>query len=212
MLHPNRPSGFVPVQYLNGTSWNGQSRLYSIIAGYGTELNIGDPVISSGTADANGIAGINIGAGTGALRGVITGLFDSLQTTALIGGAHAGGIGDPNIVYRPASHANVWYATVVDDPMVVFEIQEESDTTQMAATDVGANQIAVAGSGNGFVSGWQIAGANTNTPATEATYQLRLLGLVQSPAATNTFGAYAKWLVKINTHELQAGSVGTVGI
>lgn len=212
MTNPNRPSGFVPVQYLNGAPWSGQVRLYSIIAGYGTALYIGDPVISSGTADAHGIAGINIGGATGALRGVITGLFDSGKTTATPGGLTSGGIGNDDIIYRPANDANVWYATVCDDPMVVFEIQEESDSTQMAATDVGANQISVSGAGNGFVSGWQIAGANTGTPAVTATLQLRLLGLAQRPAATNTFGEYAKWLVKINTHELQAGSVGTVGI
>ncbi len=212
MANPDRPSGFSPVQYLNGAPWNGQTRLYSIIAGYATELAIGDPVISSGTADAHGIAGINIGGATAALRGVITALYDSGKTTATVGGVTAGGIGNDNIIYRPASHANIWYASVCNDPMVLFEIQEESVASQLAATDIGSNQISVLGSSNEFISGWQLAGTTTGAAATTATLQLRLMGLAQKPAGTNTFGAFAKWLVKINTHELQAGSVGTVGI
>lgn len=212
MANPNRPSGFTPVQYLNGAPWNGQSRIYSIIAGYGTDLYIGDPVISSGTADDFGVPGINRGAATGALRGVITGLFDSGKTTSFPSAPTSGGIGDDSLIYRPASHINVWYATVVDDPMVLFEIQEEKVATQMTKVDVGANQISVSGSGNGFISGWQVAGSTTGAAAVTATLQLRLMGLAQPPAGTNNFGAYAKWLVKINTHELQAGSIGTVGI
>ena len=44
MANPDRPSGFVPVQYLNGSPWSGQTRLYSIPAAYGTALYIGDDV------------------------------------------------------------------------------------------------------------------------------------------------------------------------
>jgi hypothetical protein len=210
MANSNRASGFTPVQYLNGAPWNGQTRLYSIIATYATALYVGDPVVSSGTADAGGIAGINIGAGTGALRGVITALYDSGRTTAPVGGVSVGNIGNPNISYRPASHANVWYASVVDDPNVLFSIQEESGTTQLAATEVGLNQISVSGTGNGYVSGWQLACTTTGTANTTNTLQLRLMGLAQAPAGTNVFGAYAKWLVKINVHEL--ASIGVTGV
>ncbi len=74
MANANRPSGFTPVQYLNGAPWNGQARLYSIAAAYSTALYIGDPVISAGSANVNGIPTIALGATTGALRGVIVGL------------------------------------------------------------------------------------------------------------------------------------------
>ena len=52
MANANRPSGFTPVQYLNGAPWNGQARLYSIAATYGTALYIGDPVISLGSTNS----------------------------------------------------------------------------------------------------------------------------------------------------------------
>jgi len=201
MANENRPAGFIPREYLNGTPWNGQARLYSIAAAYGTALYVGDPVISSSSADANGVPGIARGVGTGALRGVIVGL-----------GKTPGGLFNPSnldITYRPASDPAVWYAAVVDDPNVLFEIQEESNGTQLTAAEVGLNQISLAGTGNGFVSGWQVRSTSGATAATTATLQLRLMGLVQRPG--NAFGAYAKWLVQINVHELGHGT-GAAGV
>ena len=201
MPNINKPSGFSPVGYLNGAPWNGQARLYSIAASYGTALYIGDPVISSGTADANGVPGIAIGATTGALRGVIVGL-----------GVSEGLMADPtnlDRMYRPASDSRVWYAMVADDPNIIFEVQEESNGTQLAATEVGLNTVSKSGTGNGYVSGWMIPSATGATPNTTATLQLRLLGLARRP--DNAFGAYAKWLVQINVHELAHGT-GAAGV
>ena len=202
MANANRPSGFSPVQYLNGSPWNGQARIYSIAAAYTTALYIGDPVKSSGTADANGVPGIILGATTGALRGVIVGL-----------GSAEGLIANPknlDITYRPAAaQATDWYAMVVDDPAVLFEVQENANGTALAATEIGLNTISVSGTGSGFVSGWMLASATDATPAATATLQLKLMGLVRRQQ--NAFGAYAKHLVKINVHELGTGT-GTLGL
>ena len=202
MANANRPSGFTPVQYLNGSAWNGQARLYSIAAAYTTALYIGDPVISSGTADANGVPGIVLGAATGALRGVIVGLGSSEGLPA--------NIISTNVAYRPAAAQTTdWYAMVVDDPNVIFSIQEESNGTALAAAQIGLNQIPVIGTGNGFISGWMLRSSSGATPATTATLQLRLMGLVRT--SDNAFGAYAKHLVKINVHELGTGT-GAAGV
>ncbi len=202
MANANRPSGFSPVQYLNGSPWNGQARIYSIAAAYTTALYIGDPVKSSGTADANGVPGIVLGATTGALRGVIVGL-----------GSAEGLIANPknlDITYRPAAaQATDWYAMVVDNPDVLFEVQENANGTALAATEIGLNTISVSGTGSGFVSGWMLASATDATPANTATLQLRLMGLVRRQQ--NAFGAYAKHLVKINVHELGTGT-GAAGV
>lgn len=211
MANANRPSGFTPVRYLNGATWNGQANLYSIAATYGTALYVGDPVISSGTSDSFGVQGIAIGATTGGLRGVIVGLYDSGSAAGVPGGVSVGNINSPNLAYRPASHANVWYAAVVDDPAVLFAVQEESNGTQLAAADVGLNQISKSGTGNGYVSGWMIPSATGATPNTTATLQLKLFGLLQVPGGTNVFGPYAKWLVQINVHELGHGT-GSLGV
>lgn len=203
MANANRPSGLTPVLYLNGSPYDGKARLYSIAANYGTALYIGDPVISSGTADSNGVPGIAIYGGTGAIRGVIVGLS-----------RYEGMVGNPanlDITYRPASDPNVWYAMVVDDPNVIFEVQENSNGTALAATDIGLNTILKSGTGNGFVSGWQLSSATDAAPATTATLAVRLLGLTRRPAGTNVFGAYAKHLIQINVHELGHGT-GAAGV
>lgn len=201
MANANRPSGFTPVGYLNGAPWTGKARLYSIAANYGTALYIGDPVISSGTADANGVPGIAIANTTGAVRGVIVGLSK-----------YEGMVGNPSnldITYRPASDPAVWYAMVADDPNIIFEVQEESNGTQLAATEIGLNTISKSGAGNGYVSGWMIPSATGATPNTTATLQVRLLGLSRKP--NNAFGAYAKHLVQFNVHELAHGT-GAAGV
>jgi hypothetical protein len=201
MPNANRPSGYSPVQYLNGAAWNGQARLYSIAAGYGTELAIGDPVISSGMADANGIQGIALAAATGAVRGVIVGLGRSIGVMA--------NYSNLDTTKRPASDPNVWYAMVVDDPNVLFEIQEESNGTQLAAADIGMNTVPVSAAAGTYMSGWQLRSASGATPATTATLQLRLMGLTQKFG--NGFGPYAKHLVKFNVHELGSGT-GAAGV
>jgi len=206
VANTNKPSGLTPVQYLNGAPWNGQARLYSIAASYATALYIGDPVISSGTADANGVPGIAIYGGTGAIRGVIVGL-----------GKYEGLIANPSnldITYRPASDPAVWYAMVVDDPNVLFEVQEHANGTALAATEIGLNTILQSGTGNGYVSGWLLSSTTDATAATTATLAVRLMGLVRrlNPDGTwNSFGAYAKHLIKINVHELGTGT-GAAGV
>lgn len=201
MANVNTPSGLSPVGYLNGAAWNGQARMYNIVATYGTALYIGDPVISSGTADSNGVPGIAIAGTSGAVRGVIVGL-----------GKYEGLVANPSnldIIYRPASDPATWYAMVADDPNLIFEVQEESNGTQIAATEIGLNTVLKSGTGNGYVSGWQIPSVTGATPATTATLQVRLMGLSRKPG--NVFGAYAKHLVMLNVHELGHGT-GAAGV
>ena len=207
MANANRPSGFSPVRYLNGAPWNGQANIYSIAASYASVLAIGDPVKSSGTSDANGVPGIVLGATTGALRGVVIGMSPAGQSQSpdVVSGNQT----NTSITYHPLSDPQAWYALVVDDPNVLFEIQEKANTVQLAATEVGLNTIPVSGTYNGYVSGWQLASYTDATPATTETLQLRLFGLVRRP--DNAFGAYAKWLVQINVHELGHG-LGAAGV
>jgi len=58
MANANRPTGLKPISYLNGAPYTGQARLYSVASGNATSMYIGDPVTRSGTAAANGVAGI----------------------------------------------------------------------------------------------------------------------------------------------------------
>lgn len=201
MANANKPSGFTPVGYLNGAAWNGQARLYSVAASNTYAIGIGDPVISSGTANADGVPGVvragTTGSCTGALRGVCVGV-----------GRYEGLMANPSSLDTtvwPASSATVGYIMVVDDPNVIFQIQEESNGTALAATEVGLNQISLAAVTGTYCSAWLLRSTSGATANTTNTLQLRLLGLARIP--NNTFGAYAKWLVSINVHELASDGV-----
>lgn len=199
MANANRPNGLSPVKHLTGAPFNGQANIYQIAAADTHGFAIGDPVISSGSGDANGVPGITLAAATGPIRGVILGL-----------GTMESGIFNPaglDTTVRPAAaQATDWYAMVADSPDIIFEVQEHANGTALAATDIGMNTVLVLGANNGYASGWQLASATDATPAVTATLQVRLLGL--SRRSDNAFGAYAKWLVKINAHELSAGTAG----
>lgn len=204
MPNVDRACGFVPVLYLNGSAYDGKARLYSVAASNTYAIGIGDPVISSGSANADGVPGVvragTTGSCTGALRGVCVGV-----------GRYEGLMANPSnldTTVWPASATTAGYIMVADDPNIIFEIQEESNGTALAATDVGLNTVSLAAVTGTYCSGWQVRSATGATPNTTNTLQLRLLGLARKSG--NAFGAYAKWLVKINVHELQG--LGATGV
>lgn len=191
MANANRPTGLSPVKHITGAPYNGQANVYAIPAASTKAFAIGDPVVSTGKGGAaDGTPFIDLAAATGAIRGVIVGISDQPFGMAKVA--------NPDTSFRPAvAQTKDWYALVVDDPSVIFEAQE-SGTAKVAA-DVGKNANLVVGTNNGFVSGWTIGAAATIFSA-----QVHLLGLV--PRHDNAFGTNAKWLVRINNHELAAGT------
>lgn len=201
MPNINKPSGLSPVKYLNGADWTGQGNMYYIAAADGNAFNIGDPVTLSGNGDASrGIPGVTIGVAAAAICGVIV----------AIGTQPDGAFYDPsnlNTIQAPATKTKPYYVLVVDDPQVVFEIQEGGGGAALTSADISQNGnfLAAAPTGITPVSGYTL---NNATLAATSTLNLKLLGLVRR--ADNAFGQYAKWLVKINNH--QFGSVGTAGV
>lgn len=197
MANANKPMGLSPVQYLSGAPWSGQARVYFIASTDTNAFAIGDPVASSGSADSNGVPGITLAtAGSGnAIRGVVVGL-----------GTQESLMADPsnlNTTVVPATKTKAYYALVADDPSIIFEVQEIGTGTALTATEVGLNANLAAGTNNGYLSGWVLDNAGEGSGST---LQVRLLGLVRRQ--DNAFGQYAKWLVKINNHELAAGTAG----
>lgn len=195
MANANRPSGLSPVGNIGGP-FTGQVRLYSILAANTNAFAIGDPVVTdAGGGDTRGIPAVTLAAATGAIRGVVVGVFDTYPGIK---------INNQSSLIRPAAaQTGVWYVLVCDDPDTVFEVQEIGTGTPLAVADIGLNTNLVVGTNNGFVSGWLLDNA---TEAATSTLQCRILGLVQRVDVE--LGAYAKWLVKINNHELAGGTSG----
>jgi hypothetical protein len=200
MANANRPTGLAPVKYLGGADWDGKVNIYQIAANNGTAFFPGDPVTLSGDGDTvRGIPGIAIGVAGSAIVGVLVAVGTNPD-----GGPYI----DPNnltLTSAPATKTQQYYAAVVDDPNVIFEIQEVGTGTQLTSAEIGLNANFVAGTPATGVkySGFQL---DNSTEATTSTLNLKLLGLARRP--DNAFGQYAKWLCLINNHLYRGGITG----
>lgn len=198
MANPNTPFGLKPHSHLSGHTWNGQARVYCIPNTEDTyAYAIGDPVTLGGSADAAGIPTCVLATAGSGLLGVIV---------SMGGTKYGSGHYDPSTLSSttiPVTKDRDYYVMVCDDPNVLFEVQEIGTGTALAAADVGLNCNLVAGNNNGYVSGWLLTNTTENTTST---LDVQLMGLI--PRQPNTFGAYAKWLVRINNHKYKGGITG----
>lgn len=189
-------NGLSPVRNQSASAFTDQANLYYIAPADTNAYAIGDPVISSGDGDLNGVPGCTLAAAGQPLRGVIVGIG---ITEGLAPNYNSLG---PSI--RPAGAQTLgYYAMVCDAPHIVYEVSEPATGTALTSAAIGMNINLLAGANNGFLSGWTI---NNTGAAVTATLQCRLLGLVRRGG--NAFGNGARWHVMINSHELSAGTVG----
>lgn len=194
MTNSNTPYGLVPVK--NSPFVEIPKNYYYIPASYGTALFIGDPVIKTGTSNTVNVTSAGRFFNAGSLPEINKATAgDANKITGVI----IGFLANPtnlNVVYNPASTERV--AIVADSPLQEFEIQEETAGTALAVTAVGLNANVVFAESGSTVTGLSGAELDTSTPATDATFQLKILRLVDAP--DNAIGQHAKWRVKINNH------------
>lgn len=191
MANSDSPFGLRPVRYLNGSPWNGAVRTYYIGTGDSTALYIGDPVVSAVNTQSAEIMGYPPGsfpavqiatAGDGNLiLGVVTGILPVTREST---------------IYRAAATERL--VLVADDPNLVFHVQDDGDGTPTAGW-AGANANLASGSGSATtgLSGWELDASDT--PAADASNQLLILGLANTP--DNELDDFAVWEVVINKHE-----------
>jgi hypothetical protein len=183
MANPNIKNGLVPVRYVSGAPYNGAFNAYSVAAGDGTALFIGDPVLLAGTGQTiNGVMYQDVV--RAATTDVITGVVVGVQPVT-----------SSSLPYRAASTQRVVY--VADDPNLLFEIQETNGGTPFTLNDVGLNASMNVGAGSTTtgLSGVEIDNA---TEATTNTLALKIVAPVNRP--DNAIGNNCKWLVRINRH------------
>jgi hypothetical protein len=179
MANANTPRGLVPLRDAGSQPHNGGVEMFYVPASDGTALYIGDPVVKNGSSDDAGVAAVIRASAGGPITGVVQGFVPD-GTVDQTG-------------YRAASTAA--YVLVNTDPDTLYEIQEDGDGGQLAAADIGLNASVIAGSGNAYTkrSGFLL---DSSTKAATAGLELKIVGLSQRPG--NAFGAYAKFVVKIN--------------
>ena len=207
MANLNAPSGLAPVMHIDGSSWNGQARLYAVIAGDTNSYYCGDVVKIDATnfADSNGINYVTRATAGATVRGVVVGVGAALPY-GFQGGPY---INPANLTqgFRPSgAQSQNYYLAVVDDPDVIFEVMEDTTSTpgQAAQMTKNANFTAANPAANTYVSGFTL---NSSTYATTSTLNLKVLQPSQRNDNT-PFTAYQRLLVMLNNHDFHVGTAG----
>ena len=192
MANQNAPFG-MGVITRTGSEFIGGVNLYYIPASDSTAMAVGDPVVSGGGADTDGVPSIARAAAGNAIRGYIVGFVYDRDNENL-----------PNL--RAASTAR--YAYVADDPAGRIVIQEDSVGGALAAADVGSNANFIVSAPNAVTGRSQVQ-LDSSTAATTATLPLKILELYSTD--DNVIGDYARWVCSFNTHEFKANT-GSTGV
>ena len=181
MANSDNAFGLRPVSMLDGSPYTASVRIFSTASGDGTAIYLGDPVILSGTSST--------------VNGRVYTDVDQAATGNVIAGVVVGVIPetDASTIYRAASTTRLLMVETGRD--VLFEIQEVSGGTALAAADIGLNADFVVGSGS-TTTGQSGVELNNTGEATTNTLDLQIVDLV--PRADNAIGEHAKWLVRIN--------------
>jgi len=191
MANPATPFGLRPVGKVSGEPYSGAVRTYSVPAGDGTAIYIGDAVKLVGTSQfINGspYADIAQAANGDVFLGVVVAVLP---------------VTDSSLIYRAASTQRL--VAVVDDPNVLFEVMQGAGGTALNANDVGLNVdlLVVAGSA---ITGLSASVINNIGEATTNTLDLKIVGMVDR--ADNDAGASVSagtlsshFLVRINRHQ-----------
>lgn len=202
MANTSRINGFRPVKYLSGQPYTGEARLY-YVASAGDEIFVNDPVKIAGSADANGIATVDLCGATDVPCGIVVGIMHSKFDP--VGKMTTGSVvlDVPNITQIAVSGAA--YVMVADSPQLVMECETSNGTP--AVENVGLNASHAAGTRSATVI-TSPATLDMGTEAATSTLNFQILGFVQRVG--NEVAASAKMLVRFNVH--QYGSVGTTGL
>ena len=192
MANRDAPLGLIPIRHSNGAPYNGACTAYYVPSTYAVALGVGDPVVLTGTSN------------TAAYKGNAPGTLPEINKATAAGGSYISGVivgfdllpDDLTKTYNAASTERIVY--VADDPDLVFEIQEDSAGTALAATSVGLNADLVYTHAVSTTSGKSGAELDRSTAATTNTLQLKIRRLVNR--VDNEIGDSGKWEVTINLH------------
>lgn len=190
MANQNAPFGMGAITR-TGSEFVGSLNRYFIPDTDGVIMAVGDPVVSAGGSDVDGIATVTRAAAADSIRGYIVGFLPLTRTQEDL----------PN--YRPANVET--YVMVADDPSARIIIQANGSVT---AADIGLNADFVVTNANSTTGRSQVQ-LNTATVNVTATLPLKIIGLYEvddNELAT----ANPRLVCSFNIHELKAdlGSLG----
>lgn len=203
MANKDAPKGLTPIGYANGAPWNGMTNMYLVPSTDNTIIGVGDLVKLAGDAGAAGVT-VN-GQDVEGMPTIARSAAGDLHVGVVVGFL----ADQDNLMRKHRAASTNRIALVVDDPAVVFEIQEVSGGTALTTAAVGLNaNIATVADAN-TTTGVSVTELDNATEAATADLDLKILGLVKRP--DNVIGEHAKWKVMINTHSY-GNSAGNAGL
>lgn len=190
MANADAAFGLRPVRYLDGSPYNAAAGIKGLAFDTTSALAIGDPVVLSGTAGADGVPQFKRAAAAGPIDGVIIGFASSAGE-------------DENVILRDSSRTiaagsstadGAFVLIAVADGNLLFEVQEDSVGENVAAAEVGlhANLIYAAPDATNGISKVEL---DSNTAAADTTAGLAVKIVALAERANNEIGTNAKWLV-----------------
>jgi hypothetical protein len=186
MANTDAPFGFVPYGKLLSADW------YPVVASYATAIFVGDWVEITNTGlvckifDGETRMGVEIDA-TGAAGDELGAVLAILDHN-----------GDP-VKYLPASSAGdgvvAGYVLVADHPLQEYLVQEDGETTPIAAASVGLNVAMISTHSGSTVTGRSKQEIDSDSVNTTNTLALRIL---RSYKDDTVGSAYCRWIVQPN--------------
>lgn len=188
MANIDRPNGAIPVGTMSGSSFTETLRLYEVDAS-AASIFPGDFVIMEADGKVAPAA-----AGSTELLGVCVGVLPWMPNKVSGVSGHNVSTGNVNLMLKYHATGAAGMVLVAVGPDVLYEIQEDGDTSDLAVTSIGANVdiLATAGSTTTGLSQTEIDSSSLTT----ATAQLRIVQMVDRP--DNELGDWARWIVRIN--------------
>jgi hypothetical protein len=227
VTNQNKPTGLTPVKYLGGADWDGKANVYFISQASTNAFSVGDLVSPvAGLDQWSGLQSVDLtlAASSTLVTGVVIAIGASLNAVNSARGGPYIDATNLGLISAPAVKVKNYFALVVDDPKVIFEIQETGAGTTpatsltFAATSKNASFVYAAPAAGVAFSGTTLDNGITSghTPQTSSIvtngYFLRMMGLSQrldpQIALWNTFGLFAKWYVKLINHVYEGTVAG----
>jgi hypothetical protein len=206
MANTIRKRGFRPIRHIDGSAYNDASMQF--LCTESTATFIGDVVNFSGTSGSAGtiVSGIDC-------EGMkIVQHSTNTSTGTNIAGIVTGFVPVDTLPGNFRASAAVQIVLVCTDPTVVYEVQEDGDTTPLTSSMMGNNIDLVSGAGS-TVTGASAYAIDSTATATASTHPFKLLGLVKRPDnAFNTGGSLvdmAKFEVLLNVSDYTSNASGT---
>jgi len=200
MANVNNPTGFKPVQNIDGSPYDHRIRAYYVPSSDANNMFIGD------------LVALAAGSNTSVYKHYKPGELKNAQlatagaTNRILGSIVAVEkpitITDSSINrYRPASTESIIYVAEADK--VLYEVQSDED---IVAADIGLNANFAAGSGGNTFTSFSSNQIDSTGIAANATFQFTIMNLVKT--VDNELGNYARVIVRCNLPELDTKQAG----